>query len=70
MQMTLVQKPQCIYDTKERVSGLYSTLRNFRGKPTALLAVLSDLKDTFDNFSVCEGEPVRGLAYLLSDSAR
>lgn len=49
---------------------LFPTLRNLTGeKPIALQDFLGNLKDTFENCSLCEGEPVQGFAYLLSDNA-
>lgn len=38
--------------------------------PIVVLALLADLKDTFDNFGVCDGEAVGALAYFLSNGAK
>lgn len=49
--------------------GLYPTIKDFtREKLIALLAFLTNFMDTFDNHGICEGEAVRVLAYLQSDS--
>lgn len=70
-QMISQQEAWCIYDTKKRVVGLCPTLRNFtRKKAIALLAFVADLKDTFDNCSVCEVEALWVPACMLSDGAK
>lgn len=65
---------RCIYNTNQKVVGLYFTLRTFTGEtPISLLAFLANLKNTFDRFGTCEGKAVWVYwvpAYLLGNDAR
>lgn len=68
--VTLLQEALCIHVTKERVVGLFSTLRSLKGETQlALLAFLADFNCTLDKCGVDEVEAVRVLDFLLSDGA-
>lgn len=69
--MVPLQEARCILDDMKPVVRLFATLRNNTGEnPFALLAVLSDLKEAFDNCCVSESGAVWNLTSLLSDGAK
>lgn len=69
--MILLQEAQFIHNTEENVVRLCPTVRNFTGEnPIAPPVIQANLKDMFDNWSVCENKTVRDFAYLLCDGTK
>lgn len=68
--MISLQKGCCIHETMERDVRLCPTVRNFtEGNPIVPPAFLIYINNKFENCSVCGGEAVWVLSYLLRDSA-
>lgn len=70
-QIRLQQRARCIHETKAKILGLCPTLWNFTGEnPIAVPDFLANLKETFDNCSVCESKGINVHASMLSYSVR